>query len=175
MHINKKFSLIAFCISLLLSNSLLSQQPSPNQKLEAFKKMYPALRPVKGPDLYPAIWMNCIDCNKEIGDALYNNAILPVKEIFVWVRNAGDQKSGSAQGRIEFYDRVTGNTTVRTFNIPPVETGQETGFLIHITGFFLIKGIQGREGVKVSVSFTDLKGMQKTNSFIGWTCCCSWW
>jgi len=172
--INKKWlaSIFAFifCFLLVLGYLVLAQEPSSSQKNEAFKKAYPTLKPIKGPDLYPWVWMWCTDC-KEIKDALRSKEILPVREILVYVRNVGDQRSAPAQGKMEFYDRVTQTTIVRTFNVPSIEPGKDAGPLIHFAGFYIIKGVHQREGIKISVTFTGMRGMQKTNSWIAWTCC----
>ncbi len=168
----KKLLSLGVCIFSFLLISfyfVLAQEPSPTQKKEAFKKAYPTLKPVKGPDLYPWAWMWCTDC-QDVKDELKRMELLPVKEILIYVRNAGDRRSAPAQGKMEFYDRVTGTTTVRTFNVPPIDPGKDAGPLIHFTGFWIIKGVHDREGIKISVTFTDIRGMNKTNTWVAWVC-----
>ena len=115
---------------------------------------------VEGPNLLPSVEIQCCDDKeKPCVKMLTEKGFIPVKEIKINVRNSGDKDSGSANGKVEFFDFFTNRSQTFNFTVGPIKAGNfGNAAPATITGPFLVK-----DAVKVSITFQGINGLPKTN------------
>lgn len=158
----KKIMLFLIVISLIASGSLFAQEPSMEIKNKLIKQFGPIV-PIPSPDLRPSLWVNCCGNTDNIcRKTLDNKGFLIVDDMNIYIYNAGNAKSTSATGKVEFFDVLTNSNKTINFTVGPVASkGWGTVTPHTIIGPFVIKKVSG---IKISVTFKDSKGISKTNT-----------
>lgn len=151
-----KIFLTLFLVLGLFSAGLIPQEPPPaSWSIGA-----------KGPELVNRILVVC--CSTGCDTWLNNKGFIFASSIEVHTYNLGDRESSQATGKIEFYD-LYNSKKIFNFNIPPTRAKDFARPQFRLEGPLIIKKTSG---VKVTVTYKNIRGISVTKSmtFIG----CGW-
>lgn len=152
----KKITILIMAIVLIGYGILLAQEPAANIKDRILKQIGPIIS-VTGPDLKPSLWIEC-GCE----DVLDGKGFMLVKDMNIYIYNSGNSSSSSATGKVEFYDELTNSNKTYNFTVGVVASkGWGITTPNKVNGPFIVKKANG---IKISVTFKDLKGVSKTNT-----------
>lgn len=112
------------------------------------------------PDLRPSLWVNC--CTGDCASVLLSKKYILVKDMNVYIYNAGGAASTAATGKVQFFDVFSNSNKTLTFSVSAVSSkGWGTVTPNKFTGPYLIKTDQG---ITASVTFSAA-GTTKTNTY----------